>query len=175
MVRSMTQTCRSLLMTVVLSLTMVVPSPPLGAQSVEAEFGDFIYIQQGDSKFNADYSLIVTRGINSDRTSLAWRCGPHGLGVIYNFAGYVRGDAEGNAHVKYRVDDRNVSATQDWILETGNETASMLYGISEFTEMAEKGRVGVLHVTDPATGATRRDSFSLMGLTRGLEELPCTG
>lgn len=147
-------------------LLIVALSAPFPTSAQRRLTGDFWEAQ----------GFVYTLGSGGDagRTgaSLAWRCAGPTLEVVYGWDKYFLG-RQGNVQVTSSVDQRPRSGA--WRLGDNNRSSAMPSSlVGAFTRAAKAGRVALFTVRDLSDGETPLDAFSLMGLTRSLQRLPCS-
>ncbi len=142
---------------------LVLPGPVTAQQRIS---GDFWYVA----------GMIYTFGSGGEvgRTgaSLGWKCSGRTLQVVYGWDKYLLG-SNGNVRVTFSVDQGEARA-QNWRMQPNNRSALMpQHLVAGFTRAAKAGRTALFGVRDLADGETLVDAFSLMGVTRSLQRLPC--
>lgn len=140
----------------------------------QAGAGDFHYVQQSDALTDEDRSMVFTTALNATLTRegvLVWRCNGGELELLLNADEYLGDDLR--IPVQWRFDDRAPEDRTFWHASTNNRAAFAPDDqIRAFTSAALPSSEVVIRVWgyDEHRYTYR---FSLMGLTRSLQRLPC--
>lgn len=138
-------------------------------------YGDFTYVESRDDFNNVirDYAYTPTK--SSGRiAALSWGCNGNILDVTYMHGEYLSGNSDKNIFVRYRFDRNGPSSREYWQLVRERKASHIrMRQAFQLTEEAKGRTEARFEAVDPADGERLTDVFSLKGLSRVLDRLPC--
>lgn len=135
----------------------------LGIVNIE----DFTYREKTDEITGETTQILLT---SANSASLIWRCSEDGAEVYVSPDEYL---GDGPITTRYRFDEQDPRGPQGWSASTDGDAAFVPdRTVMAFTDRAKGAQEVAIRVEDyGGTGYTY--TFSLMGLTQGLQKMNC--
>ena len=137
-------------------------------------YQDWGYAKRVDDRTGEDRSSVLAIDVTSETLGiLAFQCSKDGLHLQYYVGKYLVYVGR-EVRVQYRIDKLEASPVEVWNLERDHKRTYMpMHRVPGFREQAVGGNKVVFEVVDSLTREKLQHTFSLRGLSRALEELPC--
>lgn len=145
----------------------------LAAEMGVTTIGDFTYRETTDEITGQTKRVLATSSESSytDSATLFWRCSDEGAEIYISTDEYL--DSDSSIPTRYRFDNDKAQGPDYWSPSTDGDAAfAPDRSIQSFTAGAKGAREVAIRVED-YDDSEYTYTFSLMGLTRGLQRMPC--